>query len=116
MNNKYGPVYEITGFSGLSAESVKRFDAAFVKTFLKKGAVPGTISNNGWLRVHVDRNSEYPDLDLEISPEGKLLVCDMDVHNAGLLEHLRALLNKFQGLYLVKLLDATNGDKVRDVT
>jgi hypothetical protein len=115
MNNAYGAVYEIVGFSALTTEAVKQFDHVFLETFLKKGAVAGRISSEGWLRVHVDRNSEYPDLDLEISAEGRLLVCDMDVHKADLLEHLRGFLHSFQELSLVKLLEAANGDNVSKV-
>lgn len=115
MNNEYGAVYEIVGFSVLTTKALEDFDNALVKTFLRKGAVAGRLTSGGWLRVHVDRNSEYPDLDLEISAEGRLLVCDMDVHNAALLGSLRRLLNTFPGLSLAKLLDAANGGKVTNV-
>ncbi len=115
MNNEHGAVYEIRGFSALPAEAVKQFENAFLKTFLRKGAVAGSIHSSGWMRVYVDRNSEYPDLDLEILPEGRLLVCDMDVHNADLLRQLSSLMNEFQGLSLIKLLDAANGDTVTDL-
>lgn len=110
MNNNYGPVYEIVGFSSLTDEDVKKFQDDFIKFFLKKGAVPGNLSKGSRLGVYVDRNSEYPDLELEHLKDGKLHVCDMDVHNASLLKHLRIFLNNFKDLQLVKILDAANNN------
>jgi hypothetical protein len=95
MDNTYGPVYEIVGFADLASGDRSRFVGAFTDFFLVKGAVPGSLEPGSWLGVYADRKGEYPDLMLELSPEGRLLVCDMDVHKAGLLAHLQKFLRVF---------------------
>ena len=95
MDNTYGPVYEIVGFADLAPGDRCRFVGAFTDFFLVKGAVPGSLEPGSWLGVYADRKGEYPDLMLELSPDGRLFVCDMDVKNAGLLAHLKKFLRVF---------------------
>ena len=95
MDNTYGPVYEIVGFADLAPGDRRRFVGAFTDFSLVKGAVSGSLEHGGWLGVYADRKGEYPDLMLELSPDGRLLVCDVDVHKAGLLVHLHQFLRVF---------------------
>ena len=95
MDNTYGPVYEIVGFADLAPGDRSRFVATFTDFFLVKAAVSGNLDEGGWLGVYADRKGEYPDLMLELSPDGRLLVCDMDVHKAGLLAYLQKFLRVF---------------------
>ena len=95
MDNTYGPIYEIVGFAALSPGDRLRFQKAFIDFFLVKGAVAGTLDGGGWLGVYADRKGDYPDLMLQLSRNGRLFVCDMEVNKAGLLAHLQKFLRVF---------------------
>ena len=115
MDNTYGPVYEIVGFAALTPGDRLRFPKSFTDFFLAKGAVSGTLDAGCWLGVYADRKGDYPDLMLELSLDGCLFVCDMDVHKAGLLAHLQKFLRRFPGnnaipqLSLERQPEATDG-------
>lgn len=95
MDIAYGPVYEIVGFAALTPDDRLRFPKAFTDFFLVKSAVSGSLEVGRWLGVYADRKGEYPDLMLELSLDGRLFVCDMDVHKACLLAHLQKFLRVF---------------------
>lgn len=107
MNNEYGPVYQIEGYESLPEEDKRQMGPRLTQFFLKYGAVPGELKEGHWLGVYVDRNSEYPDLQFELSGK-RLLVCDMDVHGGHLLKKLQGCLALMKGVRLVKLLEIAN--------
>ena len=115
MDTTYGPVYEIVGFSALAPDDRRCFTTSFTNFFLAKGAIAGTLEVGSWLGVYADRKGDYPDLLLELSLDGRLLVCDMDVHHSGLLAHLQKFLRSFPRinvipqLSLLRLPRATDG-------
>lgn len=120
MENEYGPVYEVVGFLNLTPEELERFEPTFRNHFLAKGkaSVSGELFKSGSIHINGDRSSGYPDLWLELSSDGRLLVCDMDISKEALLAHLRKFFTVFakRGIFpvlsLSKILDAANGGKV----
>jgi hypothetical protein len=115
MNNQYGPVYEIIGYGLLTDSERRSFEKTLTGTFLRYGAVAGSLVERQTLGIHVDRNSEYPDLYFEVAPDGRLWVCDMDVHRGRLIERLRTFLSSIQGMSLIKRLDAAASGTLQDV-